>query len=668
MKNMRISHLISSGFGIAIVLLLVVAGFSYNGLDSAVEGFQNYRGLARDTNLAGRLQANMLMVRMNVKDFNITGSQQDIDQYQGYLEKMTTFLEEAKVEIQKPERADKIRFVTNAVKEYERGFEQVMAFRVERNDVVYKQMNPSGLLMRKDLTAIMKSAFEDKDPNGAYYAGRAQEHVLLGRLYAAKFLQSNNQADADRVTKELQDEMNHLIVTLDKELENPERRRLLKEFVQARDEYHSAFKDVVRIIFARNDVIKNTLDRLGPEIAKAVEDAKLSVKKDQDALGPEVQAHNEQTVTIVLVVSGISLAIAILLAWYITRLVVRPIGGEPFEMACLAEHLSQGDMVGSLQCATVTKTRSGAYGRFLDMVDSLTKVVTEIRRAADEVASGSAQLQDASQGLSQGATEQAASVEETSSAMEEMSSNIQQNTENAQQTEKIAQKAAVDAAEGGEAVLEAVQAMKEIAEKITIIEEIARQTNLLALNAAIEAARAGEHGKGFAVVAAEVRKLAERSQTAAGEISSLSSSSVHVAEKAGSIINQLVPDIKKTAELIQEIAAASVEQNQGASQINSAIQQLDQVIQQNAGAAEEMAATADELSREAGQLDEAIGFFKVGGGGQRAPVKRVAAQPAQHQPATQRQPAAAPRALPAPTAKSGGAALDMGADDEFESF
>ncbi|MEW5902539.1 MAG: methyl-accepting chemotaxis protein, partial [Acidobacteriota bacterium] len=183
--------------------------------------------------------------------------------------------------------------------------------------------------------------------------------------------------------------------------------------------------------------------------------------------------------------------------------------------------------------------------------------------------------------------------------------------DNASQTEKIALKAAKDAQEGGKAVTESVAAQKEIAGKISIIEEIARQTNLLALNAAIEAARAGEHGKGFAVVASEVRKLAERSQTAAGEISQLSASSVGVAEKAGEMLGKLVPDIQKTAELVQEISAASKEQDSGAEQINQSILQLDQVIQQNAGAAEELASTSEELSSQAEQLQSAVSFFKM---------------------------------------------------------
>jgi methyl-accepting chemotaxis protein len=197
--------------------------------------------------------------------------------------------------------------------------------------------------------------------------------------------------------------------------------------------------------------------------------------------------------------------------------------------------------------------------------------------------------------------------------MEQMAANIKQNSDNAQQTEKIAIKAAEDGRDGGKSVAETVSAMKEIAGKISIIEEIARQTNLLALNAAIEAARAGEHGKGFAVVASEVRKLAERSQTAAGEINKLSASSVQIAEKAGEMLTRMVPDIQRNADLVQEIAAASNEQSAGAGQINKAIQQLDQVIQQNAAASEEMASTSVELLTQAEQLQNTIAFFKFDG-------------------------------------------------------
>ena len=247
------------------------------------------------------------------------------------------------------------------------------------------------------------------------------------------------------------------------------------------------------------------------------------------------------------------------------------------------------------------------------MVNGLTRVAADIRSVADQVTVGSREMSGSAEQLSQGATEQSSAVEEVSSSMEEMAANIKQNSDNAQQTEKMALKAAADGQEGGKAVAATVSAMKDIAGKISIIEEIARQTNLLALNAAIEAARAGEHGKGFAVVASEVRKLAERSQTAAGEINKLSASSVQIAEKAGEMLARIVPDIQKTADLVQEISAASNEQSSGAGQINRAIQQLDQVIQQNASASEEMASTSEELLSQAEQLQKTISFFKING-------------------------------------------------------
>jgi methyl-accepting chemotaxis protein len=248
------------------------------------------------------------------------------------------------------------------------------------------------------------------------------------------------------------------------------------------------------------------------------------------------------------------------------------------------------------------------------MVDKLKDVVREVQHAADSVATGGQQMAATAQQMSEGATEQAASAEEVSSSMEQIAASIRQNTDNALQTEKIAVKSASDAQEGGRAVAETVAAMKDIATKISIIEEIARQTNLLALNAAIEAARAGEHGKGFAVVASEVRKLAERSQSAAGEISKLSTKSVAIAEKAGEMLTKMLPDIQKTAELVQEISAASREQDSGAEQINTAIQQLDQVIQQNAAASEQMASTTEELSNQAEQLKSTIAFFTLDAG------------------------------------------------------
>jgi methyl-accepting chemotaxis protein len=246
-----------------------------------------------------------------------------------------------------------------------------------------------------------------------------------------------------------------------------------------------------------------------------------------------------------------------------------------------------------------------------EMRNKLSMVVENVQSGANNIASASEQLSSTSQEMSQGSSEQASSAEEVSSSMEQMASNIQQNTDNAHQTEKISQKASKDITEGSESVGKTVVSMRNIADKIGIISEIARQTNILALNAAVEAARAGEHGKGFAVVAEEVRKLAARSQEAALEIDDTSKTSVEIAERSGKILTEIVPDIEKTAKLVQEIAAASNEQSSGAEQVNSAIQQLNQVTQQNAAAAEEMATSAEELSSQAESLQEAMAFFRI---------------------------------------------------------
>jgi methyl-accepting chemotaxis protein len=309
---------------------------------------------------------------------------------------------------------------------------------------------------------------------------------------------------------------------------------------------------------------------------------------------------------------GIFTLIFIALAVTVSTIFSSVISNSVRRVAGLAASISEGDITqrikadGKDEIGDMINSLNGAC-------DKISASLNDIQRNSVELAAASEELSATAQAMAQGASEQSSATEESSASMEQMASGIQQNSDSAKQTNKIATQAALDAKESGEAVVRTVSAMKNIAEKISVIEEIARQTDLLALNAAIEAARAGEHGKGFAVVASEVRKLAERSQTAAGEIKKLSGASVDIAEKAGTMLSKLVPDIQKTAELVREISASCEEQNSGAAQVNQAIQQLDQVTQQNASAAEELASTSQELSGHAEQLQSVIAFFKLGG-------------------------------------------------------
>ncbi|MDH4162255.1 MAG: methyl-accepting chemotaxis protein [Nitrospirota bacterium] len=336
---------------------------------------------------------------------------------------------------------------------------------------------------------------------------------------------------------------------------------------------------------------------------------KTMVDASKETIGrTEAGMLNTSLVSRITVAACIVLALALgsLLGWLITRSVTKPLE----QGVLFAESVAKGDLTRRLDI-----DQKDQVGRLAEALNTMTvrlnDVVISVKEASLNVSMVSQELSVDSEQISQGATEQAATAEEASASIEEMNAATRMNSENARQTEQIAVKAESDAQESSAAVAETLQAMKAIAVKITIIDEIARQTNLLALNAAIEAARAGNHGKGFAVVAAEVRKLAERSQAAAGEIGHLSTSSVATAEKAGAMLAKLLPDIQRTSGLVQEISASSREQATGADQINLSIQQLNNVIQQNAGAAEEMAATAQELSTQADQLKHVTGFFIV---------------------------------------------------------
>lgn len=324
----------------------------------------------------------------------------------------------------------------------------------------------------------------------------------------------------------------------------------------------------------------------------------------------EVEAPVNTLLMFIGVIALVLIAGVVIVALVVSIGLLRVLGNEPGVIADIARKVAAGNL--NLEFKSSKGGVVGVYAAMREMAEQLRFVVDEVRSGSENVASGSEELSSTSMIVSQGATEQAASVEEVSSSMDEMAGGILRNSEDAQKTEKIATKAAAEAQRGGEAVQETVVAMRNIADKILVIEEIARQTNLLALNAAIEAARAGEHGKGFAVVASEVRKLAEKSGEAAGEISELSSQSVAVAEEAGTLLGSILPDIQETAELVQGIAANSMEQHTGAEQISKAMRQLDSVVQQNASASEEVASTAEELSGQAEQLMQAMAFFKLG--------------------------------------------------------
>ncbi len=625
LKNLKIGTKLAFGFGVLILISFILGGLAIVNMNQIKDESTHLSNeYVPEVEITNELRGASNRVLYGMRGYGLTGETSFYDQAKTAMDALKKDLVLARElnssATQLKKLGGQIEVVEKNVNQYQSLMQQTEEINQKLEDN-RKKMDETAKIYMDNCNAFLASqnkAMEQEIVAGNVSTSRLKKITIVNNIIdAGNIIRINNykaQAQRDVVILENAIKKFESKLTLFDELRKYTKRQVNLQQIEksktAFQGYSRALEDFL-IHYEQRETLAKSREETGKRMIAACQTTAKAGITGTHKIAKNAVSLAKTSSGVMVIGLIFALLIGVIIAFFITKAITTPVQkGVKF-----ANLLSNGDLTAELDVDQ--KDEIGLLAKAMQkMAENLKRIVSEVQTASENVASGSEELSAAAQSLSQGSTEQASAAEEISSSMEEMGANIQQNTDNANQTEKISAKASSNAKDSGEAVNEATTAMKEIAEKINIIQEIARQTNLLALNAAIEAARAGEHGKGFAVVASEVRKLAERSQNAAEEITTLAKNSLGVAEKAVEMLNTLVPDIGKTADLVSEITASSTEQNQGAGQIVKAINELDKVVQSNAGASEEMASTSEELSSQAIELQSSISFFKIGNSGQ----------------------------------------------------